>query len=128
MSWQAWAPLTPPAALMSETARPTPAISGGPRKARLPVSGRMPPTLNESALVAPAAHLSLVNAGLRPSDSEVSSDGAAALELARRRWRRPSESPSSPQATRDSPRAAPMAAVAVSRLNRLEAVVDRFTL
>ena len=42
--WQAWAPLTPPAALMSLTARPTPAISGGPRKARLPVSGRMPPT------------------------------------------------------------------------------------
>ena len=66
MSWQALAPLTPPAALMSETARPTPAISGGPRKARLPVSGRMPPTLKESALVAPAAHLSLVNAARRP--------------------------------------------------------------
>ena len=44
MSWQALVPSTPPAALMSETARPTPAISGGPRKARLPVSGRMPPT------------------------------------------------------------------------------------
>ena len=29
MSWQAVAPLTPPAALMSETARPTPEISGG---------------------------------------------------------------------------------------------------
>ncbi len=51
MSWQAGAPLTPPAALMSETARPTPAISGGPRKARLPVSGRMPPTRKVSALV-----------------------------------------------------------------------------
>ena len=44
MLWQALAPLTPPAALMSETARPTPATAGGPRKARLPVSGRMPPT------------------------------------------------------------------------------------
>ena len=31
MLWQAFAPLTPPAALMSETARPTPEISGGPR-------------------------------------------------------------------------------------------------
>ena len=51
MSWHALAPSTPPAALMSETARPTPAISGGPRKARLPVSGRMPPTLKASALV-----------------------------------------------------------------------------
>jgi hypothetical protein len=38
------------------------------------------------------------------------------------------ESPSSPQATRESPRETPRAAVAVSRLNRLEAMVDRFTL
>ena len=63
-SWQALAPSTPPAALMSETARPTPATSGGPRKARLPVSGRMPPTLNASALVWPDLHLSLVNLSL----------------------------------------------------------------
>ena len=49
--WHAVAPLTPPAALMSETARPTPAISGGPRNARSPVSGRMPPTWKQSALL-----------------------------------------------------------------------------
>ena len=30
--WQALAPLTPPAALMSETARPTPATAGGPEE------------------------------------------------------------------------------------------------
>ena len=71
MSWQALASLTPPAALMSETARPTPATSGGPRKARLPVSGRMPPTLKASALVWPALHLSLVKVSVElPPDSE----------------------------------------------------------
>src|SRR5262245_54780806 len=63
--WQALAPFTPPAALMSETARPTPATAGGPRKARLPVSGRMPPTLNELALVALASHLSSVKGAVR---------------------------------------------------------------
>ncbi len=39
------APRTPPAALISSTAICTPAISGGPRKARLPVSGRRVPIL-----------------------------------------------------------------------------------
>ena len=37
------APSTPPAALISATAKSTPANSGGPRKARLPVSGRSEP-------------------------------------------------------------------------------------
>jgi hypothetical protein len=70
-SWQASAPSTPPAALMSETARPTPATSGGPRKARLPVSGRMPPTFKTSALVWPALHLSLVKFSVElPPDSD----------------------------------------------------------
>ena len=71
MSWQASEPFTPPAALMSETARPTPAISGGPRKARLPVSGRMPPTRSALALVWLFLHLSLVkvSAGALDSDS-----------------------------------------------------------
>ena len=34
------APSTPPAALISSMANSTPANSGGPRKARLPVSGQ----------------------------------------------------------------------------------------
>ena len=55
--------------------------SGGPRKARLPVSGRMPPTLNESALVAPAAHLSSREAAGADADGEVSSVGAARLDV-----------------------------------------------
>ena len=41
-------PNTPPAALMSSTARPTPAISGGPRKASVPVIGRIVPTTRGS--------------------------------------------------------------------------------
>jgi len=81
--------------------------------------------LNESALVAPVAHLSSVTAGAADSDveAEVDSEGdevVASLALP--------EDASLPQATRDSPRAAPMATVAVSRLNRLVAMVDRFTL
>ena len=63
MLWQALTPFTPPAALMSETARPTPAISGGPRKARVPVSGRMPPTAKALPLFWLFLHLSLVKVG-----------------------------------------------------------------
>src|SRR4051812_5461802 len=126
-SWHALAPLTPPAALMSETARPTPATAGGPRKARLPVSGRMPPTLNESALVAPVAHLSSVNAAaVSEAEAEVegSVDGEELLSLS---VALPPELASSPHAARESPRAAPRATVAESRLYRRKAVVDRFT-
>src|SRR5690349_2035603 len=99
--WQACWPLTPPAALISETARPTPAISGGPRKARLPVSGRMPPTLKWSALVAAASHSSLVNAGASDDsdcdgeDSDVGLSPASGLSP-----------PSSPHAARVSAKAA----------------------
>jgi hypothetical protein len=82
--------------------------------------------LNESALVAVPAHLSLVNAGAADSDDDESSAGAE-LEVSSPASS-PPESASSPQATRLSPRAAPMATVAVSRLNRLVAMVDRFTL
>ncbi len=39
-------PSAPPAALMSLTARRTPEISGGPRDARLPVTGRNVPTFS----------------------------------------------------------------------------------
>jgi hypothetical protein len=121
--WQALAPLTPPAALMSEIARPTPATAGGPRKARLPVSGRMPPTLNALALVALASHLSFVKAAADPDGADVSevSPDEVGWSLAF------PESESSPQATRENPRAAPMATVAVRRLYRLVAMLDRFT-
>src|SRR3954469_1810821 len=80
-SWQAILPLTPPAALMSETARPTPAISGGPRKARLPVRGRMPPTRKEAALDWLFLHLSLVkvSAGALEDDSEAEVDSVGEL-------------------------------------------------
>src|SRR4051812_33178819 len=113
-SWQALAPLTPPAALMSETASPTPATAGGPRKARLPVSGRMPPTLNESALVAPDAHLSFVNAAV-DSDADADVD-VVAEEVLSVSVASPPELASSPHAAKDSPRAAPRATVADSRL------------
>src|SRR3954454_18568912 len=113
-SWQALAPLTPPAALMSETARPTPAISGGPRNARLPVSGRMPPTRNVSALVAPASHLSLVNESAAGADSD-----AEGLSLASGALSPPSES--EPQAVRARPR------TAVPAISRTQLVVVRFT-
>src|SRR3954470_24326341 len=73
-SWQALAPLTPPAALMSDTARPTPAISGGPRKAREPVSGRMPPTRRVSALVWLLEHLSSVNESAGAAESDVDAE------------------------------------------------------
>ena len=127
MSWQALAPLTPPAALMSETASPTPATAGGPMKARLPVSGRMPPTLNESALVAPDAHLSFVNAAVE-GDADVDADVDVLAEDVLSVSVAPPELESLPQAARDSPRAAPRATVADSRLYRRVAVVDRFTL
>src|SRR4051794_35788491 len=120
--WQALTPFTPPAALMSETARPTPATAGGPRKARLPVSGKMPPILKAVSLVALVSHLSFVKAAADSEpdgDSEPPVDVGLSLALP--------ESESSPQATRDNPRAAPMATVAVRRLNRLVAMLDRFT-
>ena len=113
--WHAWAPLTPPAALMSETAMPTPATSGGPRNARLPVSGRMPPALNVSAFEEPSAHSSLVNsssAGAAESlDSLVGSVSVASG----------SES-SEPQAVSTRP----SAAVPAMSLTQWD-VVDRFT-
>src|SRR5512144_2562868 len=84
MSWHALAPSTPPAALMSETARPTPATSGGPRNARFPVSGRMPPTRSASALVWLPEHLSLVKLSLDESEDDVdlvSSDALLSEDL-----------------------------------------------
>ena len=42
-TWTIFLPLTPPAALMSCTARSTPANSGGPRNARSPVCGSRVP-------------------------------------------------------------------------------------
>ena len=46
-----------PAATMSVTARPTPAISGGPRNASVPVTGSSVPIFRVSALVVPSAHV-----------------------------------------------------------------------
>jgi hypothetical protein len=60
-----------------------------------------------------------VSDGEADSDAEVSLDDGSSLALP--------ESESLPQATSESPMAAPMATVAVSRLNRLVAMVDRFT-
>src|SRR3954470_860639 len=76
--WQAFMPFTPPAALMSEMAKPTPATAGGPRKARLPVSGRMPPILKAVSLVALVSHLSFVKAAV---DSEPDGDSEPPVGL-----------------------------------------------
>jgi len=86
----------------------------------------MPPTLNAVALVAPFWHFASVNAASLGS-AEVDSEVLGSEELEVSSSLALPEEPSSPQATRDSPRAAPMATVAVSRLNRLVAMVDRFT-
>jgi hypothetical protein len=90
----------------------------------------MPPTLNESALVAPDAHLSLVKAA---ADSEVDAEADVLVdslgdELVLLSLALPPELESEPHAASESARAAPTATVADSRLNRRVAVVDRFTL
>jgi hypothetical protein len=87
----------------------------------------MPPTLNALSLVALLSHWSFVKAawdGDEDAEADVLSDDplddeGSSLALP--------ESESSPHATMESPSAAPMATVAVSRLNRLVAMVDRFT-
>jgi len=73
------------------------------------------------SLVALASHWSLVKAAVdsEGDSSELPDDDGWSLALP--------ESESSPQATRDNPRAAPMATVAVRRLYRLVAMLDRFT-
>ena len=48
-----FSPRTPPAALISATAKSTPANSGGPRKARLPVSGNKEPIFRGPEAVPP---------------------------------------------------------------------------
>jgi hypothetical protein len=48
-------PLTPPASLMSFTARSTPANSGGPRKASDPVCGNSVPSFSVPSPLAPGA-------------------------------------------------------------------------
>src|SRR6478609_9164342 len=82
-SWMSWqAVMSVPAALISDTARPTPEISGGPRKARLPVRGRMPPTRKALLLSWLPLHLSLVkvSAGALDSDSVGAADSEGVLE------------------------------------------------
>jgi hypothetical protein len=85
----------------------------------------MPPATKVSSLVAPEAHLSSVSAGA--ADSDVLADGLVLDDVLVLSLALPPELESPPQATRDSPRAAPTATVADSRLYRLVAMVDRFT-
>jgi len=98
-----------------EAIRPTPAISGGPRKARLPVSGRMPPTRKVSALVWPDEHLSLVYVSVAGAlDSWVAEGDSSAAA--------PPPESLLPQAAR------PKLRTAVPAITRAHvAVLDRFT-
>ena len=70
------APLTPPAALISATASSTPANSGGPRNARLPVSGSKPPRRSTPS---PAVSAAASSAGSSAAGSSAGSSAASSL-------------------------------------------------
>ena len=121
-SWQAWAPLTPPAALMSETARPTPATSGRPEEGE--VAGQRQDAAHLERVGAGGPGRTLV-VGERGRGLRRSPRSGAALEWSRRRRLLGV----AVVATGDQGQAqgSAEATVAAIRLNRLEAVVDRFT-
>jgi hypothetical protein len=81
----------------------------------------MPPTLNELSLVELVSHLASVNAAADPDAVDDSDEPVVGWSLAL------PEFESSPHATKENPMAAPMATVAVRRLYRLVAMLDRFT-
>src|SRR5664279_6287854 len=79
-------PSTPPASLMSLMARSTPANSGGPRKARLPVSGSKVPIVRvPSPLVVGSSPLGVSPESSLPQAASTSVLAAATAAL-RTRW------------------------------------------
>jgi hypothetical protein len=83
MTSTSW-PSTPPASLISSTARLTPAISGGPRYAREPVWGRRVPIFRGSA-VAAASSVSVPPASsVPPLEQAVRTSATAPVRAAAR--------------------------------------------
>ncbi len=67
---QAFLPLTPPAALMSESAAPTPATAGGARNDSEPVNGRYEPSANVDEESSPEPQAATAGSAVPPDAAD----------------------------------------------------------